>query len=264
MTAGLSDSHLHLTLCEEGDREPFLQRARQAGVELLVSLGASLENSRAEIAAAEGHPGLYTTVGIHPWFIGPEDVETRAWEGVRSLARSSLKVVAIGEIGLDFKDAEAPREVQVRLFREQLRVARDLGLPVVIHDREAHRETFRILTEEQGYALGGVLHDFSRDPAVAEIGVGMGFYIALDGVVTWRDREAYRELARTIPLDRVVLESDAPAPYAPQPHRGGKNEPAFLAEIAAEVAALRGMPVEAVAAITTANVRRAYRIPGAP
>lgn len=261
MMPALADSHLHLTLCDEGDREPFLARARQAGVELLVSLGASLENSRAEIAAAEAHPGLYTTVGIHPWFIGDGDVETRAWEGVRTLACSSRKVVAIGEIGLDFKDARAPREVQVRLFREQLGVARELGLPVVIHDREAHLEVFQVLMEEQGYELGGVLHDFSRDPAVAQIGVAMGFYVSLDGVVTWRDREAYRQLARTIPLDRVVLETDAPAPYAPEPHRGGKNEPAFLGQIAAEIAALRGMTVEAVGEVTTANTRRAYRIP---
>lgn len=260
MMAALADSHLHLALCDEADREPFLHRASQASVTLLVSLGVSLENSRSELAIAEAHSSVLTTVGIHPWFIGAEDVEARAWEEVKALARSSRKVVAIGEIGLDFRDAQAPPEVQVRVFREQLRVARELGLPVVIHDREAHLETFRVLMEERGYELGGVFHDFSRDPAVAQIALAMGFHISLDGVTTWRDRDAYRQLARTIPLDRVVLETDAPAPYAPEPHRGGKNEPAFLVRIAEEVAALKGMTVEAVAQITTANARRLFRI----
>jgi TatD DNase family protein len=142
-------------------------------------------------------------------------------------------------------------------------VARELGLPVAIHDREAHLDTFRILTEERAWELGGVFHDFTRDPAVAEIVVGMGLHVSLDGMVTWRDRKAYRQLARTIPLEQLVLETDTPAPYTPEPNRGGKNEPAYVARVAAEIAALRDIPVDALARVTTANARRLYRIPAA-
>jgi TatD DNase family protein len=204
---------------------------------------------------AEKHPPLYAAIGIHPH--EAKGIDAVTYDALRLLARRD-KVVAIGEIGLDFFHNHSPKEVQLRRFAEQIELAEELDLPVIIHDREAHAETLELLRPRKG-RLCGVLHCFSGDWAMARECLDMGFHISVAGPVTYRKADRLKDVAREMPLERLLIETDAPY-LAPQPHRGKRNEPAYVVETAACLAEIRGLPVEEMKRLTAANARRLFRI----
>jgi TatD DNase family protein len=252
------DTHAHLEMeAFDSDREEVLKRAAEAGLTAIVTDGTTLTDCEKAVALARRYPPVYAAVGIHPHEVKGIDAET--YDALRVLARQD-KVVAIGEIGLDFFYNLSPQEVQLRRFAEQLDLAEELDMPVIIHDREAHAETLRILRLRKG-RLRGVLHCFSGDQTMARECLEVGFYLSVAGPVTYRKADQLREVARNVPLDRLLIETDAPY-LAPQPHRGKRNEPAYVVETAGCLAEIRGLPVGELIRLTAANARRLFRISG--
>lgn len=263
---GLFDSHVHLQGEDfDRDRDEALRRARAAGVAGLLLIGGDESSSRAAIAYAATDPALWAAVGLHPHESRLADTGFDA--RLAALARQP-KVVAIGEIGLDFHYDRSPRPVQEDFFRRQLGVAGALDLPVSIHSREALTETLAILTpwvaaRRTAGATGpfGVMHCYGYDVGAMAEFLDLGFLISIPGTVTFPKAEAMRAVARAVPDDALLIETDAPV-LAPQSHRGRRNEPAYLVETAMTVAALRGVSPDALAALTDANARRLFRLPG--
>ncbi len=252
------DTHAHLTL--EGLREDLdavLSRAREAGVGEIITVGIDLPDSRAAVELASSRPGVWATVGVHP-----HDVQGLAARDLDDLAElaGSDSVVAWGEVGLDYYRNRSPREAQRRWFREQVVRARELGLPVVVHDREAHRDTLEILGEEsRGGSLRGVMHCFSGDAALAREVLALGFHLSVPGTVTYPKNEELRRVVAVTPLERLLLETDCPF-LAPQPVRGRRNEPAYLRHTAEAVARVRGLDVGDVARTTTRASRELFGV----
>lgn len=255
----LIDSHAHLDFSQfDGDREAVIARARQDGLVAIVNAGTSLECSRASVALADRVDFIYATVGIHPH--GAKTATRAALDELRALA-SHPKVVAIGEIGLDFYRDLSPRDRQRQAFRQQIRLAVELGLPLVIHDRDAHAETLRILREEEAGRVGGVLHCFSGDLDMAREGIALGFLIAFGGPITYGGKKK-QDIAGRIPLEKILIETDCPF-LTPVPHRGQRNEPAYVRHVAEKLARLRGISFEEAAAATTANAAGLFGLPTA-
>ncbi len=249
----LVDTHAHLHFPEfAADLPEVLARARGAGVRRLVTVGTDVDGSAAAVALARREPDVWATVGIHP-----HDAATGDEPALAEIARLAAepRVVAIGEIGLDFFRNLAPRDDQTRVFRCLLDLARRAGKPVVIHCREAHAEIVQILTEEKVGDVGGIMHCFSGDVAVARQCLDLGLCVSLAGPVTYPNARALPDVARFVPGDRLVIETDCPF-LPPQGHRGQRNEPAYLAITAARVAELRGEPLDDLAARLTANACR--------
>ena len=254
----LFDTHAHLHFPElVEDLDGVLERARAAGVTGMVTIGTDRETNPAAVALAERLDSVHATVGIHPH--DAAEATPADFEAMERLARGSAKVVALGEMGLDFFRNLSPPEVQAAVFRRQLDMARRLGRPVVIHCRDAHREALAILAEERVGEVGGVMHCFSADVEVARRCLDLGLFISLAGPVTYKNARALPEVARFVPADRLVLETDCPF-LPPHPHRGRRNEPAWVAITAAHVAALRGVTLEALGPMVTDNARRLFRI----
>jgi TatD DNase family protein len=251
----LVDSHCHLDDARfDPDREAVIERARAAGVEtmLAVGTGSGPPDLEAGIRLADAHPGMHASVGVHPHDAAKAAPET--FDRLRELL-AHAKVVAIGEIGLDYHYNFSPPEVQREVFARQLEIARAAGVPVIIHTREAWPDTLRLL-EEAG-AGSGIMHCFSGGPQEAEQVLALGFYVSFAGVVTFPKALRVQAAARMVPLDRLLIETDAPY-LAPVPHRGKRNEPAFVVETARKVAELRAAAVEEIAAATTGNFRRLF------
>jgi TatD DNase family protein len=251
----LFDTHAHLHFPEFADDLPaVLERARAVGVAGLVTIGTDIETSLAAIALAGREAEVWAAVGIHPHDAAASDTET-----VREIERlaGSPRVVAIGEIGLDFFRNLSPPDVQVRTFRSLLEVAGRLAKPVLIHCREAHDETLAILAEARLGETGGIMHCFSGDVAVARRCLDLGLTISLAGPVTYPNARALPEVARFVPADRLVVETDCPF-LPPQGHRGKRNEPAYRALTAARVAELRGEPLASLGPIMRDNARRLF------
>ncbi len=254
----LVDSHAHLDFPEfDPDRGAVIARARAAGMVAILNMGADLESSRASVALAQQYDFIYAAVGVHP-----HDAKTltpTALEELRALARHP-KVVAMGEIGLDYYRDLSPRPVQRQAFADQLALAAELGLPVVIHSRDALDDTLSIL---RGWTGGGVLHSYSGGPERLEEVLAMGFSIGISGPVTFATAHRLRTVAARVPLDRLLIETDCPY-LTPEPHRGRRNEPAYVWYVAGAVARARGMPAEEVARITAENAARLFRLPILP
>jgi TatD DNase family protein len=254
----LFDTHAHLHFPElVDDLDGVLERARGAGVTGMVTIGTDRETNPAAVALAERLASVHATVGIHPH--DAADATEADFEAMERLARGSAKVVALGEMGLDFFRNLSPPEAQAAVFRRQLGMARRLGKPVVIHCRDAHPEALAILADERVGEVGGVMHCFSADVEVAKRCLDLELYISLAGPVTYKNARALPEVARFVPADRLVLETDCPF-LPPHPHRGQRNEPAWIAVTAAHVAALRGVTLEALGPMVTGNARRLFRI----
>ena len=254
----LFDTHAHLHFPEyAGDRAAVLARARTAGVRGFVTVGTDVATSEAAIALATEAPDVWASAGVHPHDAASAD-ET-ALARVENLARHP-RVVAVGEIGLDFFRNLSPRDVQVEVFRRQLELARRVARPVLIHCRDAHAETLGVLTEARVEDLGGIMHCFSGDVAVARRCLDLGLLISLAGPVTYKNARGLPEVARFVPGDRLVVETDCPF-LPPEGYRGKRNEPAYLALTAARVAALRGEPIDRLATATSANARSLFRLP---
>jgi TatD DNase family protein len=248
------DSHAHLQMdAFDDDRADVIQRAKEAGLTAIVTIGTTIADSEDGIEIAETSDLVYASVGIHPHEVGR--IGTDAYDRLRSFARRD-KVIAIGEIGLDFYYEHAPRNVQFRHFADQLDLALDLELPVIIHDREAHRETLEFIGLRKG-RLRGVIHCFSGDLKMAKQCVDMGFAVSIAGPVTYKKSEELQKVATVLPLDALLIETDAPY-LAPHPWRGKRNEPAYVVETARRIAELRGIEVEAVGTATEQNARRLF------
>jgi TatD DNase family protein len=248
----LVDSHCHLDFPElSAELDGVLARARQAGVGTMVTISTKLSEWERVRAIAEAHPEVWCSVGVHPHGAA---VEEGADDAARllELARHP-RVVGIGETGLDYYYEHSPREAQQRAFRAHCRAARETGLPLIVHTRDADADTMRILGEESGDgALKGLIHCFTAGRELADFALKIGFSISLSGIVTFKAADALRETAKTVPMERLLVETDAPF-LAPVPLRGKRNEPAYVAHTAAAVAALKGIPVEELARVTTGN-----------
>lgn len=253
----LTDTHCHLDLPHfDSDREAVILRAREAGVGRMVIPGIDLAQSRRAVALAEQYPEIRVAVGVHPndaQHFGENEIEE-----LRELARHP-KVDAIGEIGIDLHWKTTPLEQQQNAFRAQLRVATELNKPVIIHDREAHAEVLAVLREAAPPA-GVVLHSFSGDMALANEAVALGFYLGVDGPLTYKKNAGLRAIFAAVPLDRILIETDAPY-LTPQKKRGARNEPAYVRWVAEQLAAVRGLTVTEVAQATTENATRFFRWP---
>ncbi len=252
----LVDSHCHLDFPElSGDADGVLARAREAGVGHLLTIGTKITKFEGVLAMAERFDNVSCSVGIHPHEAGVEpamDVEK-----LTDLA-DHPKVVAFGETGLDFFYEHSPRDDQERSFRVHIAAAREAKLPIIIHTRDADSETAAILEDEMEKGpFTGVIHCFSSGQQLADKALELGFYISLSGIVTFKKAEELRAVAKTVPMDRILVETDAPY-LAPVPHRGKTNEPAFVAHTAALVAELKGVSASDLAAQTTENFFRLF------
>ncbi|MGE5646276.1 MAG: TatD family hydrolase [Acidobacteriota bacterium] len=251
------DSHCHIDDEQfDSDRDAAIARARAAGVETFVAVGTGTgpPDLEAGLRLAEAHPEMHATVGVHPHDASKADAA--AFGRLRELVRHP-KVVAVGEIGLDYHYDFSPREVQREVFARQLAIAREAERPVVVHTREAWDDTMRVLREAG--ADRGILHCFSGGPEEAREALDLGFYISFAGVVTFPKALSVQAAARMVPADRLLIETDAPY-LAPVPKRGKRNEPAFVVETARKLAELRGVPLEEIARITTENFRTFARL----
>ena len=244
----LVDSHCHLDDEKfDSDREQVMERALAAGVEMMMAIGTGSELDVA-IRQAEKYPFIYATIGVHPHDAAKATVETFA--KLRDLA-SHPKVLAVGEIGLDYHYDFSPRDVQQAVFERQLELAAEFGKPIVIHTREAWDDTLARVT---GLPHGGIMHCFTGDRTQAGQALERGFHLSFGGVLTFPKAEELRESARVVPEDRLLVETDCPY-LAPVPHRGKRNEPAFVVDTARRLAEVRGTTVEAIAESTTRNFR---------
>ena len=253
----LIDSHCHLDHWERGEIGDVLARARDAGVEEVVTISTRLSQAPLLAEIAGEHPGVWRTIGIHPHYAAEEDVPDPA---ALAAMTDAPRVVGIGEAGLDYFYDHAPRDVQAASFRAQIRAARLADVPLVIHARDADDDVAAILREEtaEGGPFAFLLHCFSSGRALAEAGVALGGYVSFSGILTFPKSHELREIARDLPIERLLVETDAPY-LAPVPFRGKRNEPGWTAHTARKLAEVRGMTPEALAAQTTQNFRRLFR-----
>ena len=252
----LFDTHAHMDdRAFDADREELIRSFPGQGLALVMDPGCSLESSRNGDALTREFPFLYGAVGSHPDVA--DEVDETVLEEYRKIAASNPKIRAIGEIGLDYHYEDIPREVQKKAFRLQLELARELGLPVIVHERDAHEDGMKIV--EEFPELGGVFHCYSGSLEMAKWLVARGWYIGFTGVLTFRNARKALEVAANIPLDRIVLETDCPY-MSPEPFRGKRNDPTKLYRMAEKLAELRGLTLEEIHAITTENGKRLYRI----
>lgn len=269
MSAPLFDTHTHLQLPQfDEDREAALQRAQEAGVHGLLVLGTDVATSEAAIALAERHASIIAAAGCHPH--DAKAMHPAAWRRLERLAQDE-RVAVIGEIGLDFYRNLSPREVQIEVLQRQLELAAEVRKPVSLHCREAHEALLPLLEAWSARAGGhlpdgrplGVMHYFSGDLSLAHRYLALGFLISIHCSVTYPNAQRLQEVARTLPLEALVVETDSPF-GPPQTHRGRRNEPAYVAEPVAAIAALRGEPFDRVAEATTKNAQRLFALARTP
>ncbi|MFI5398852.1 MAG: TatD family hydrolase [Candidatus Binatia bacterium] len=255
----LIDSHCHLD--EERfdtDRDAVIARALAAGVTRMVTIGASggMQANHDALALAERHAAVFATVGVHPH--EASTVSAAILDEITRLARAP-KVVAIGETGLDYYYDRSPRPVQREALRQFIQLARQLALPLVVHLRDAYEDALIILREEQAADVGGVIHCFSGDRGAARSFLDLGFDVSFSGIITFKNAEELRAVARMVPADRLLVETDAPF-LAPVPYRGKRNEPAYVVYTAAAIAEIRQLSLQDLAAVSRANTERRFRL----
>ena len=251
----LFDTHAHMNdRAFDTDRQELLESLPGQGVRLLMNPGCNLEDSRLSVELAQAYPFVYAAVGSHP--DSADEVNDAVIEEYRKLCQNE-KVKAIGEIGLDYHYEDIPRELQKKAFFMQMELAKELGLPVIVHERDAHEDGMAIV---KAYPeVTGVFHCYSGSAEMARQLVDLGWYIGFTGVLTFKNARKAIETAESIPLDRIVLETDCPY-MAPEPFRGKRNHPGYLYRMAEKLAEIRGVSVEEIHAITTENGKRLYRI----
>lgn len=250
------DTHAHMDdRAFDQDRDSLLSRLPEEGIALLMNPGCSLASSQAAVSLSNQYSYIYAAVGSHP--DAADEVNDGVLEQYRALCRDNPKVKAIGEIGLDYHYEDIPRDIQKRSFRAQMGLARELGLPVIVHEREAHEDGMKIV--EEFPSVTGVFHCYSGSLEMAKWLIERGWYIGFGGVLTFKNARKALEVSGNIPLERIVLETDCPY-MAPEPFRGRRNDPGKLYRVAEKLAQLRGMTVEEVQAITLENGKALYRI----
>ena len=252
----LFDTHAHMDdQSFDADREALLASLPQQGIGLVMNPGCSLEASRNASALSQKYDYIYAAVGSHP--DAADEVNEEVLETYRMLCKQNPKIRAIGEIGLDYHYEDIPREIQQKAFRMQMQLARELALPVIVHEREAHEDGMKIV--EEFPEVTGVFHCYSGSAEMAKILVKKGWYIGFTGVLTFKNARKAVEVAASIPLERIVLETDCPY-MAPEPFRGRRNDPGKLYRMAETLAEIRGLTVEEIHAITMENGKRLYRL----
>ncbi|HTL61950.1 MAG TPA: TatD family hydrolase [Nitrospira sp.] len=252
----LIDTHTHLDDARyDADRDAMIERGRQAGVGRFVTIGCDLATSRSAVTLADRHADVYASIGVHPHEV--KHIKDEWYDEMRRLA-SHQKVVAYGEIGLDYHYNHSAPQIQRQRFREQVQLARELRLPVIIHTREAQEDTITILKEEKASEVGGVFHCFSGDAWLAKDALNLGFYLSFSGILTFNNAAMLRDIAKHAPLDRVLIETDCPY-LTPVPHRGKRNEPAFVSHVASQLAQIHpDLTIEQIAHTTSDNARRLF------
>ena len=251
----LFDTHAHMNdPAFDEDREEVLLGLKDKGVAFMMNVGCCLDSSKDCIAMAEKYPFVYASVGTHP--DAADEVDDEVIAQYRQMAAHE-KVKAIGEIGLDYYYETIPREIQIKAFRMQMELAKELNMPVIVHERNAHDDGMRVVKDFKD--VTGVFHCYSGSAEMARQLVDMGWYIGFTGVLTFKNARKAVETAQAIPLERIVLETDCPF-MAPEPFRGKRNDPGYLYRMAERLAEIRGITVEEVHAITTENAKRLYRI----
>lgn len=259
---GLIDTHAHLTFPDfDSDRQEVLSRAWDAGLSCIITIGSGegLEGNEKALDLAKKEPRIWTTAGVHPHDVG--DLPQNWLEKISDWAGNE-KVVAIGEIGLDFYRNKAPQDVQIDCFRKLLKIAHEKNLPVVIHSRDAHEKMWQILSEDGIPGKGGVFHCFSGDVRFAEKIVNAGFHISVPGIVTFDKAQVLKEVVAAIPLEKILLETDCPY-LAPEPYRGKRNEPAYVRHVAEKIAEIKGLSFKDVSRITSLAAKKLFGLPGA-
>ncbi len=252
----LFDTHAHMDdKAFDADREELLRALPEQGIALLMNPGCSLDSSRAACDLAEKYDYIYAAVGSHP--DAADEVNQETLEAYRMLCKQNPKVKAIGEIGLDYHYEDIPREIQLRAFRDQMALARELNLPVIVHEREAHEDGMAVVREFP--EVTGVFHCYSGSAEMARQLVKLGWYIGFTGVLTFKNARKALEVAQSIDLSRIVLETDCPY-MSPEPFRGKRNDPGKLYRMAQVLGQLRGIPAEEAAGIALENGKRLYGI----
>ncbi|MBC8632301.1 TatD family hydrolase [[Eubacterium] tenue] len=254
----LFDSHAHLNDERfDEDREELINSLKAKGVDLVLNPGACIETSKSSVDLANKYDFIYAAVGVHPHDVGEmteEDIET-----LRKLALENEKVKAIGEIGLDYYYDNSSREIQKKWFKRQIELANELKLPIIIHDRDAHGDTFEIIKNTKSPEIGCVLHCYSGNVELAKEYVKMGCYISIPGTVTFKNNKKTREVAKEIPLEYLLIETDSPY-MAPEPHRGKRNDPSLVQFVADKIAQEKGISYEQVCKATKENAKRFFNI----
>jgi TatD DNase family protein len=255
----LIDSHAHIQGSEYASEvEAVLKRAQEAGVEKIIVVGGAgeLSSNEAAVALTESHPTLYATVGMHP-----HDAKDVGEDEIEKLKRLTAKpkVVAVGETGLDFYYNHSPHDVQRKIFTRFIHMARETGLPLVVHERDAFKDAGELLRNEGGGEVRGVIHCFTGNHEAARQYLDLGFYLSFTGIITFKNAGPLREVVRAIPLEKMFVETDSPY-LTPVPHRGKRNEPAYVRLVAETIAKVKGLDLEEVARVTTQNVRQLFRI----
>jgi len=254
----LVDTHCHLDMRGYEDLDDIIASAADQGVGGIITIGIDVQSSRHAVTIARRYKNVWATIGIHP-----HNAENTSPEHFNQLATLALdksnKVVGYGEIGLDYAKNYAPKERQIKEFVHQLHLAKDLKLPVIIHDRDAHEDTLQLLKQHGPFPDGGVMHCFSGDSALADQVIDLGFYISIPGIITFKKSATLQQVAREIPLEHIILETDGPF-LAPVPYRGKTNRPEYLAFTAQKVADLKGISLDDVARITTENSKTLFKI----
>ena len=250
------DTHAHLDFDRfDEDREEVLQRAVDAGVREIINVGADMESSRNSLNLARDYDFIYACVGVHP-----HEAKTFSeddYQELKELAQAE-EVIAIGEIGLDYHYDNSPREKQQEIFKKQLQLAKEVGLPVVIHSRDAKDDTLKIL-KEHASELTGVMHCYGYDLPTAKEVFDLGFYISFGGIITFNSTSGVRKMIKKLPLEKIILETDAPY-LTPEPHRGQRNESKYVKEVAQKMAEIKNMPLAEVAEITTNNAHQLFNL----
>ncbi len=261
------DTHCHLEMdAFNPDRENVIQRAKDAGIEAIITIGSDMKGNEGAIEISKEYDFIYCSIGLHPH--DAKDFNEEIYNRIKDWAtkykiqdlsseKQKNKVVAIGEIGLDYHYDNSPRDIQKKVFLRQLLLAKELNLPVVIHSREAKADTLSIIKESG--ITNGVFHCFSGDMDMAEKAIAMGFHISIAGPVTFKNAKKIHEVAKIIPDDYLLIETDSPY-LAPEPYRGKRNEPAFIVQTAKKIAELRDVNIEDIARITTLNAKRLFNI----
>ncbi len=253
----LIDSHSHLEMPEfKKDLDEVIQRAKESGVEYIFTVGTDKKDWKRALEIAQSYPSVYAILGVHPH--NAKEIDGETYPALRKLCRDE-KVKAYGEIGLDFYRNLSPRDIQLKRFREQVELAKELRLPIVVHDREAHQETLEVLKSEKAEQCGGIIHCFSGDYEMAKLCMDMGFYISIPGSVTFKSAEKFQEIIKRLPLESLLVETDAPF-LTPIPFRGKRNEPSYIRYTAQKVAEIKRVSFEKVAEVTTENALRIYHL----
>jgi TatD DNase family protein len=246
----LTDSHAHLNAPQfDEDRQDVINRALENGISRIINVGFNRETIPGSIALAEQYDFIYSTVGWHPQDAKDMTADDLSW--IEQLC-SHPKVVAIGEIGLDYYWDTSPKDVQDRVFREQIRLARKLNMPIVIHNRDAHHDILQVLREEKAAEVGGVMHCFSGSWETAKLCLDMNFHISFGGPVTFKNAKQPKEVLEKVPLERLLIETDAPY-LTPHPFRGKRNESSYVKKVAEAAAQIKGLTLEELAQVTTQN-----------